>query len=383
MPNEKLLMTPGPTMIPVRVLETMRRQIIHHRTADFIAGFDELCENLKAVFCTKSTVMTLMSSGTGAMEASVANMFSPGDKVLAVSVGAFGDRYAEIASKYGLDVQKISVPWGGVADPEQIRAALESSEGRDIKGVLVTHNETSTGVTNDIRAIASVTRGTDTLLLVDAISSMGAIELRMDDWGVDVVVTGSQKALMNAPGLAFAAVSEKGWAAYEKARLPKFYWDFKKYRDGIAKLSENPPYTPAISLVLAQNEALKMLMEEGLENVYARHRKFALAAQAGVDALGLSLLPSREHSSNVITAVLPPDGVAIGDVIKDMNVSYDVMVVGGQKSLKGKLLRIGHCGHFSRFDLLRAFAALELSLAKAGYKGAEPGASLAAIQRSC
>ena len=383
MANEKLLMTPGPTMVPTRVLEVMRRQVIHHRTADYEQGFDELCENLKTVFCTKNTVMTLVSSGTGAMEASVANMFSPGDKVLAVSVGAFGDRYADIAAKYGLDVRKLSVRWGGVADPGEIRAALESSENRDVKGVLVTHNETSTGVTNDLRAIAAITRDTDKLLLVDAISSLGAIELRMDEWGADVVVAGSQKALMNAPGLSFVAVSDKGWAAYEKSRLPKFYWDLKKYRDGIAKLSENPPYTPAISLVLAQNEAVKMLLEEGLENIYARHRKFALAAQAGVDALGLSLLPSREHSSNVITAVLPPDGVEIGKVIKDMNVSYDVMVVGGQKSLKGKLLRIGHCGYFNRFDLLRAFAALELSLAKGGYKGAEPGASLAAVQKAC
>ena len=379
--DEKLLMTPGPTMIPTRVLEIMRRQIIHHRTSNYEDSFDELCNNLKLLFKTKNTVMTFASSGTGVMEAAVVNLFSPGDKVLAVTIGAFGDRFAEIAKVYGLDVQTYAVEWGKPACPDEIQNILSADTGRLIKGVLLTHNETSTGVTNDIETIAKIVKESGRLVVVDAISSLGALELKMDEWGIDAVVTCSQKGLMNAPGLGFAALSDAGWAAYENSKLPKFYWDMKKYANGIAKISENPPYTPAITLVLAQNEAVKIMLEEGLDNIYARHKKHALAAQAGVAALGLSLLPEQKYSSYIITAVKPPDGVKIGDVIKNMNVSYDVMVVGGQKSLKGKLLRIGHCGYFNRFDLLRTFSALELSLSKAGY-GLDSGASLAAIQKA-
>ena len=381
MPDEKLLMTPGPTMIPPGVLEIMRRQIIHHRTLNYENSYDELCENLKLVFKTKNTVMTLASSGTGVMEAAVANLFSAGDKVLAVSIGAFGDRFIEIAKAYGLDVQALTYEWGKPASPGDIKAILDEDSEQKIKGVLITHNETSTGVTNDIEAIAGYIKNTGRLLVVDAISSLGALELDMDGWGLDAVATCSQKALMNAPGLGFAAFSDKAWAAYKKSNLPKYYFDLGKYRDGISKISENPPFTPAISLVLAQNEAIRLLLGEGLDNVYARHKKFALAAQAGAAALGLDLLPEQAHSSYVITAIKPPAGIDVGGVIKDMNVSYDVMVVGGQKGLKGKLLRIGHCGYFNRYDMLRAFSALELALLGAGYNlGA--GASLTAVHKA-
>jgi aspartate aminotransferase-like enzyme len=368
-------------MIPTRVLEVMRRQIIHHRTENYEKGFDELCENLKLVFQTKNTVMTFVGSGSGAMESAVVNMFSPGDKVLAVSVGAFGDRFALIAKTFGLVVEKMDIPWGQAFDPAAIGAVLDADKAGEIKGVLLTHNETSTGVTNDIKAVGEIMKGGDRVLVVDTVSSLGALDVKMDEWGLDVVATCSQKGLMNAPGLAFAAASERAWAAYEKSKLPKFYWDYKKYRDGIFKLSENPPYTPAISLVLAQNEAVKMILEEGLENVFARHKKLALAAQAGAAALGLKLLPEQRYSSFVITAILPPEGIEIGKIIKDMNVSYDVMAVGGQKSLKGKLLRIGHCGYCNEFDLIRAFTALELSLRKAGYEF-EVGSSIAAVEKA-
>ena len=381
MADEKLLMTPGPTMIPTSVLEIMRRQIIHHRTSNYESSFDELCENLKLVFRTKNTVMTLAASGTGAMEAAVVNLFSPGDRVLAVTIGVFGDRFVDIAKAYGLDAQVLAYEWGKPAVPGEIQEILDNDKDNRIKGVLMTHNETSTGVTNDVKAVAEFMRGTDRLLVVDAISSMGALELNMDEWGVDAVVTCSQKGLMNAPGLAFAALSDKAWAACDKSTSPKYYWDLKKYRGGIAKLSENPPYTPAITLVLAQNEAIKILLGEGLENVYARHKKFALAAQAGVEALGMELLPEKRYSSYLLTAVKPPEGVDIGKVIKEMNVKYDVMVVGGQKALKGKLLRLGHCGYFNRFDMIRAFSALELALAGQGY-GLTPGVSLAVVQKA-
>lgn len=382
MHKEKLLMTPGPTMIPPRVLEAMSRQIIHHRTKEFEAIFEELEEDLKFVFQTKNIVLVFASSGTGAMESAIVNMFSPGDKVLAISIGAFGDRFAEIAKTFGLNVEKLSVNWGEAVDVNTVRNILEADKNKEIKGILMTHNETSTGVTNDVEAIGKLVKDTDRLLIVDAISSMGALNLETDNWGVDVVVTGSQKGLMAPPGLAFVSVSEKAWEACSRSTLPKFYWDYKKYRKGILKeASENPPYTPAISLMIGQAEALKIIKEEGLQNVFDRHRKLALATQKGIEALGLSLFPKQEVSSYIITAVKAPDGVDIEKVRKIMNVKYDIMVTGGQKHLKGKIFRIGHCGFVDGFDLIKTFAALEYALSEVGYR-VEPGSSLSAVQKA-
>lgn len=372
-------MTPGPTMLPPEVLEVMRRQIIHHRTADFEKTWDELHENLKCVFKTKQHVMTMASSGTGAMEAAVVNLFSPGDKVLAVSIGAFGDRFADIASTFGLEVIKLSVEWGKSVNIRDIREILADDINKEIKGILITHNETSTGVSNDIEAVAALTKDTERLLAVDAISSMGGLEFKMDEWGVDCVVTGSQKALMAPPGLSFIALSEKGWSACEKSKMPRFYWDLRKYRKGLEKISENPPYTPAITAVLAQAEALKLMLEEGLDNVYARHKKFALAVQKGIKALGLELFPDEEVSSYIVTAVKAPEGVEIGKVIKMLNNRFDIMIAGGQKHLKGKIFRIGHCGYVNEFDIIKTFAALEQSLAAAGF-AFEQGAGVKAVQ---
>jgi aspartate aminotransferase-like enzyme len=381
MEKEKLLMTPGPTMVPPRVLEVMRRQIIHHRTKEFETIYDELEEDLKFVFQTKNMVLMFSSSGTGAMESAVVNLFSPGDKVLAISIGAFGDRFADIASTFGLNVQKLAVNWGEAVNAADVERILKEDVNGEIKAILVTHNETSTGVTNDIEALGKLTKDTDRLLLVDAISSLGGLDLQMDNWGVDVVVTGSQKALMAPPGLAYAALSDKAWEAVEKSKLPKFYWDYKKYRKGLMKESENPPYTPAISLLMAQAEALKMIKEDGLKNVYARHKKLALATQAGIKALGLELFPDPKVSSYIITAVKAPEGIDIAKVIKTMNLKYDIMITGGQKHLKGKIFRIGHCGYTDSLDLIKTFAALEYSLSEAGYK-VEMGASVGAVQNA-
>lgn len=382
MQKEKLLMTPGPTMIPPSVLEVMSRQIIHHRTKDFEATFDGLEEDLKFVFQTKNVVLIFSSSGTGAMESAVVNMFSPGDKVLAISIGAFGDRFADIAKTFGLNVEKLAVNWGKAVNPEDVKKILDADKNHEIKGILMTHNETSTGVTNDVEAIGKLVKGTDRLLIVDAISSMGGLDLKTDEWGVDVVVTGSQKGLMAPPGLAFVSVSEKAWQAYEKSTLPKFYWDYKKYKKGILKeVSENPPYTPAISLIKGQAQALKLIKEEGLQNVFDRHAKLAIATQKGVEALGLTLFPSQEVSSNIITAVNAPEGIDIEKVRKIMNSKYDIMVTGGQKHLKGKIFRIGHCGFVDGFDLIKTFAALEFALAEVGYK-VEFGASVSAVQKA-
>ncbi len=379
MEKEKLLMTPGPTMIPARVLEVMRRQIIHHRTKEFEVVYDGLEEDLKFVFQTKNMVLMFSSSGTGAMESAVVNLFSPGDKVLAISIGAFGDRFAEIAQAFGLNVNKLAVNWGEAVDVSKVKEILDSD--KEIKAVLMTHNETSTGVTNDIEAVGKLIKGTDKLLVVDAISSLGGLDLQMDNWGIDVVVTGSQKALMAPPGLGYVALSDKAWEAVNASKLPKFYWDYKKYRKGLLKEGENPPYTPAISLLMAQAEALKMIKEEGLQEVFARHKKLALATQAGVAALGLELFAKQDVSSYIITAVKAPEGIDIGKVIKTMNLKHDIMITGGQKHLKGKIFRIGHCGYTDGLDLIKTFAALEYSLAEAGYK-VEMGASVGAVQKA-
>ena len=381
MQKEKLLMTPGPTMLPPEVLEVMRRQIIHHRTADFEKTWDEMLENLKFVFGTKQPVLTLTSSGTGVMEGAVVNLFSPGDKVLAVSIGSFGDRFADIAKTFGLDVVKLAFEWGEACDVAKIKKILDEDINNEIKGILITHNETSTGVTNDIKSVAELTKNTERLIVVDAISSLGGLELKMDEWGLDCVVTGSQKALMAPPGLGFAALSEKAWEACERSTMPRFYWDFRKYKKGLMKLSENPPYTPAITTVLGQAAALKLIKNDGMEATWARHKRLALATQAGVKALGLEILPEQKVSSYIITAVKAPEGIAIGNIIKTMNNKYDIMLAGGQKHLKGKIFRIGHCGYTDEFDVIKTFAALEKAFSEEGWQ-IEPGASISAVQKA-
>ena len=382
MQKEKLLMTPGPTMIPKRVLEVMSRQIIHHRTKEFEEIFFGLEEDLKYVFQTKNIVMMFASSGTGGMESAIVNLLSPKDKVLVVSIGAFGDRFAQISESFGLDVEKLSFDWGEEADIQKIKEILDADAKEEIKAIMITHNETSTGVTNDIEAVARLTRDTRRLLIVDAISSLGGTDLQTDIWGVDVVIAGSQKALMAPPGLSFVTLSEKAWEATNSSKLPKFYWDYNKYRKGILKeVSENPPYTPAISLIIGQAEALKMIKEEGLPNVYKRHETLAKATRNAVASLGLELFAKENCSSNIITAVNAPNGIDIEKVRKTMNKEYDIMITGGQKHFKGKIFRIGHCGYVDGFDLIKTFSALEFSLQKAGMP-IDFGSSIRALQYS-
>lgn len=381
MQKDKLLMTPGPTMIPPSVLEVMSRQIIHHRTKEFEATFDGLQEDLKFVFQTQNDVLIIASSGSGAMESAIVNLFSPNDKVLVVSIGAFGDRFYEISKIFHLNSQKLEVPWGEAFNVGKIKEILDNDKNNEIKAVIMTHNETSTGVTNDLQAVANLTKNTERLLIVDAISSLGALDLKTDNWGVDVVVASSQKGLMAPPGLSYACLSEKAWKVCEKSTLPKFYWDYNKYKKGILKqISENPPYTPAISLIMGQAEALKIIKKEGLSNVFARHENLAKATQAGVKALGLSLFPREEVSSYVITAVNAPKGIDIEKVRNTMNTKYGIMITGGQKHLRGKIFRIGHCGFVDKFDLIKTFTALEYSLIEAGFN-VEIGKSVSAVSK--
>ncbi len=365
MQREKLLMTPGPTMIPHRVRETMARQIIHHRTKEFEHYFEKMNEGLKKVFQTQNPVLTLVSSGTCGMEAAVVNSFSPDDKVLVASTGVFGDRFVKIASRFGLDVKVISVPWGHGVDPKEIEDFLNGPDGKDVKGVLVTHNETSTGVANDLEKIGMVLKDRDCLFIVDAISSMGGMEVKTDEWGIDIAVAGSQKAFMLPPGLAFVSVSEKAWKAIEKSKLPKFYYDFLAYRKSLN--NKTTPYTTAASLVIAASEAIEMMLEEGLENIFARHKNLGEACRAAVKAIGLQLFADENFASDLITAIKAPEGIDIEQVRKTMNLQYDIMIAGGQQHLKGKIIRIGPMGYVDGFDLIRTLVALELSLSKAGY----------------
>ncbi|MDD3839789.1 MAG: alanine--glyoxylate aminotransferase family protein [Clostridia bacterium] len=381
MEREKLLMTPGPTMVPTRVLQAMSKQIIHHRTKEFSEIFKNLSQNIKKVFHTENPVITLASSGTGAMESSIVNLFNPGDKILVASIGVFGDRYATIAERFGLKVDNLKITWGECVDPQLIKEKLEQNKDDQYRGVIVTHNETSTGVVNDVEEIGSILKQyEEVLFIVDAVSSMGGAKILTDEWGIDVVVTGSQKALMTPPGLAFASVSKKAMEAVEKSTLPKYYWDYKDAVNRLGKENPDTPYTPAVSLIIGANVAVNMLLEEGLENIYQRHNKLALATREAVKALGLELVTKEECASPLITSIKAPEGVDIEEVRKIMNVKYDIMIAGGQKHLKGKIFRIGHMGYVDKFDLMRTIAALEYSLLEKGYN-MELGQGLAAAQK--
>ncbi|MDO8473866.1 MAG: alanine--glyoxylate aminotransferase family protein, partial [Dehalococcoidia bacterium] len=307
------LRIPGPTPCPDDVLKAVGRQMINHRGKEFGEVLANVTARLKEMFQTKNDVFVLTTSGTGAMEATVVNSLSPGDKVLAVSIGAFGDRFADIAQAYGANVTRLNVELGHAADPDAVRKALKADAG--IKAVLLTHNETSTGVTNDLGELSKVVHEFDKLLLVDAISSMGSINLPTDAWGLDVVATGSQKGWMTPPGLAMVAVSQRGWQAYEKAKMPRYYFDFGKARKYLEK--NQTPWTPAISLFFGLEVGLNDLAKEGLHNIFARHKRIAQRARDNVKALGLKLFPASEsYASATVTAIEGPEGVDIKKLLQ-------------------------------------------------------------------
>ena len=339
--------------------------MVDHRGRPFAALVERVSERLRQFYLTKGDVLILSASGTGGMEAAVVNTLSPGDKLLAVSIGAFGDRFAAIAETYGAKVTPLAYEWGQAADPEEIREALAAAP--DIKAVLVTHNETSTGVTNPLEEIAKVVREADRLLLVDAVSSLGAVPLEMDGWGLDVVVTGSQKGWMVPPGLAFLSLSERAWKANESARMPRFYLDAARHRDFLDK--GQTPWTPSISIFFGLDVALKRMAEEGLEGIHTRHAGIGRMVREGVKALGLELLVSDErYASNTVTAIRCPEGVEVKALRTTLEDEYDVVVAGGQARLAGKIFRIGHLGLVSEDDIRHALDALAQALPRVGYK---------------
>ena len=360
--RKNYLLTPGPTPLPPQVSEAMSRPIIHHRTPQFQAILKEATEGLKYVFATKNDVFILASSGTGAMEAAVVNLLSAGDTALVVQGGKFGERWTEICQAYGITASVINVEWGKAVDPGEIGKQLKANP--KIKAVFTTLCETSTGVANDIKAIGEVIKNTPAVLAVDAISGLGAIPLMTDDWSCDVVVSGSQKGLMLPPGLGFISVSPKAWKLIESAKSPKYYFSLKAAKKAIDKT--DTPFTPAITLIIALVEALKMLKEDTLENVFARHKKMADATRAAVKALGLELF-APDAGSDVVTAAKIPAAIDGEKLVKTMRDTYGITIAGGQAELKGKVIRIAHMGYIEESDIIAGIACLEKVLKQMGH----------------
>ena len=359
------LRTPGPTPCPDDVLDAMSGPMINHRGPEFHDLIAGLNDKLKAIFGTEEDVFILTASGTGSLEAAVVNTLSPGDKVLAVSVGVFGDRFATIAQSYGAEVTRMSVEWGQAADPEAVRQALASDP--DLKAVLITHNETSTGITNDLPALSQVIKGEfDKLLLVDAVSSLGCIPLPMDEWRCDAVCAASQKGMMVPPGLGFVSLSADGWAAYKASTMGKFYFDLGAAQRYLQK--GETPWTPGLPLYYGLDLALDKLLEEGMEQVYQRHAQLARFTRESLKAIGLSLFADPDYASNTVTSVLVPDGIDGPALLEQLRVDDAVVLAEGQGKMEGKMFRIGHMGYVDEDDLGVALGALERGLAKAGYR---------------
>jgi aspartate aminotransferase-like enzyme len=365
MTNRQNLRIPGPTPVPDDILQAVAHPMVNHRGKEFAGVLERCAAKLKDFFLTKNDVVMLSTSGTGGLEAAVVNTLSPGDQVLGVSIGAFGDRFAQIAETYGAEVIPLAYEWGQAARGADIRSALR--EHPDVKAVLVTHNETSTGVTNPLEEIAAAVRETDRLLLVDAISSLGAVPFDMDGWGLDVVVTGSQKGWMVPPGLAFLALSERGWKAYETSTMPRFYFDAGRHRDSLAK--GQTPWTPTMSIFFGLDIALERMAEEGLERIFTRHARMGRLTREGVKSLGLELLcKDEQYASDTVTAVMAPDGIDVSALRKLMEEDHDTVLAGGQAKLQGKIFRIGHLGVVEEPDIRACLDALAAVLAKLGYK---------------
>ena len=360
------LRTPGPTPCPDEVLEAMATSMVNHRGPEFGQIVLDVTGKMKKIFMTEARMYILTASGTGALEAAVVNTLSPGDKVLAVSVGYFGDRFTEMTQAYGADVKKLAFEWGTAADSEAIRSALK--EDPEIRAVLVTHNETSTGITNDVESIANVVKGEfNKLLLVDAISSIGCVPLPTDKWRCDIVCTASQKGLMVPPGLAFISVSDDAWEASQQAMMPRFYFDLAAAQRYLERGGQTP-WTPAVSLFYGLDVALDMLLGEGMEKVFSRHVRTAEMTRQGVKALGLELLARESEVSNTVTAVRIPEGVDGGKLSSLMRTEHSVVLAGGQGQLQGKIFRIGHMGRVSEEDIQEVLDALEITLPKVGFK---------------
>jgi aspartate aminotransferase-like enzyme len=379
LPEKQLLMIPGPTPVPHSVLLAGAKEMINHRGPEFAKALTDCTEGLKKVFQSDRDVFILTGSGTGGLEAAIVNMLSPGDRVLSVSIGVFGDRFASMAETFGAEVELLNFEWGTAADPEKIRARLSQDTSKRIKAVLITHNETSTGATNDLAAIGPIVREHGALLLVDGISSLVAIDCRPDEWGLDLVVAGSQKGFMIPPGLVFISLNDRAWAAMENASMPRFYWDLSKAKDYLKQ--DQTPWTPAVPQVLQLQAALEILLAEGMEASFALHVKRAGAVRAGAQALGLKLFAGASCASNAVTSVRAPHGIPVADLRKLINSKYGVVLAGGQQTLKDEIFRVGHLGYVGEADIVATMGALGMALKELGAE-VDPAAGVAACVKA-
>ena len=362
MAEKRYLMTPGPTPVPPQVLAAMALPIVHHRSPDFRPTYRQVLDRLKDVYRTHSEVLLYTASGTAGLESVVANLSSPGDRVVAVSAGYFGERWADIARAYGCDVEHLAYEWGETPSAEDLAARLAELGGASL--VLVTQSETSTGVVCDVRALAGAAKEAGALVAVDAISSLGAVPCETDEWGLDSVVSGSQKALMTPPGLMTVSASEAAWKARESAAAARFYLDWERTR--VAQESLDAAFTPAVSIVMGLNVALGLILERGLEAAFEEHVLLGRACREGVKAMGLELFSPDDDSSAVVTTVRVPEPIDGSQLLLDLRDRFGITLAPGQGPLKGKVFRVGHLGYYDVFDITTALAGIELALAEAG-----------------
>jgi len=360
MSEKRYLLTPGPTPVPPEVLAAISQPIIHHRGPDFKPIYERSLTRLREVFRTDQDVLLFGAAGTGAMESAVANLCSAGERVLVVSAGHFGERWRSIASAYGAEVEALEYEWGEIPSAEDVAARLQELGGA--KAVFITHSETSTGVVCDLQSLAAAVSEQGALSVVDAVSSLGAVPLETDGWGLDVVVSGSQKALMTPPGLAMTSVSERAWAG--RGEAPRFYFDWERTQKGQAAL--NAPFTPPVSLVAGLDVALGILLDQGLDAVFERHVCLGRACREGAKAMGLELFSPDDDRSAVVTAIRAPDGIDATELVRSLRDRFGITIANGQGVLKGKIFRIGHIGYFDVFDITTALAAVEVVLADLG-----------------
>lgn len=365
--DKSFLMIPGPTPVPESVLLAMAKHPIGHRSAEFSEILKSVYKDLKWLFQTKNEVFIYAASGTGAMEAALSNLVNQGDKVLSLVIGNFGARWAKIAHSRGAVVEKMEAELGQIIKPEDLKARLAKDTMKEIKLVTLTHSETSTGAKNDIKTLCEIIKKHGALSVVDGVTSVGAMEVKMDEWGIDVLVSGSQKGFMIPPGLSFLAANDKAFQLQEKCLYPSFYFDWKAHKKAV--LEDTTPWTPPVNLVFALHEALKIMRKEGLENIYSRHKRLALGLRAAIRALGLELFVKEdENASYAITSIFPPRGVSVPDIRRSFKNDFDIVVANGQNQLKDKIFRIGTLGFVSNRDLLTAVSSLEAVLLKLGHK---------------
>jgi len=364
MQDKQLLLIPGPTPVPPSVLRACAKPMVNHRGPEYMAMQRQLERDLAEIFQTKNYVAILTASGTGGLEAAIVNFLSPGDKVLSVSIGSFGDRFATIAKAFGANVEKLEFEWGQPADPALLAARLAEDRSKEIKAVLLTHNETSTGVTNDVKALAAVVREHGALVMVDSVSGLVALDLQTDNWGLDVVVAASQKAFMTPPGLSFISASERAWAAMANATMPRVYWSLERAKEFSEK--GQTPWTPAVTLMYGLEVGIAMIKQEGLQNVFARHRRLGTMARAAIKAMGLTLLAEHAQASNAVTAIRCPEGLTSKQIRAKVQEKYGVVLAGGQGKLTDSIFRIGHLGFVDETDILTAVNCIGLTLESMG-----------------